>query len=233
MKIFPELLPAELGVLFTTLALILAVSPFASGKDFGVIKIPEFKEATKKRLKIASPLLIISAFAIYIPIPVSTKNCEVPVYQTVTDAKLCGVSTEKYEITPATPKSCRHQSFGQIGWKYTQEFTASSGWVRGGTFNPDWCTEFTNRTIAANAIAGNRDTEIIGRSERGRWTGTFGRTREYNYNCTIRIQWEAIYAEKTSAEVCGSAAAVFGDRSVPNTCEKEVGKKEVQCDALE
>ena len=60
-------IPPEFGLTLLTLSLILILSPYFSGVDFGVIKIPKLNSKTKKRLIIIGPILFISAVSLFIP----------------------------------------------------------------------------------------------------------------------------------------------------------------------
>ena len=60
-------IPSEFGVSLLTLSLILFLSPYFSGVDFGVIKIPKLKIKTKKWLKFVGPILLISAISLFLP----------------------------------------------------------------------------------------------------------------------------------------------------------------------
>ncbi len=50
-------IPSEFGLSLLTVSLILFLSPYFSGVDFGVIKIPKLKIKTKKWLKFVGPVL--------------------------------------------------------------------------------------------------------------------------------------------------------------------------------
>jgi len=60
-------IPPEFGLILLTLSLILFLSPYFSGVDFGVIKIPKLNSKTKKRLKIIGPILFVSAVSLFVP----------------------------------------------------------------------------------------------------------------------------------------------------------------------
>lgn len=55
------------GILFT-LALILVLSPYASGVDLGVVKIPAFGDKTKRWLKGIGPLSLILTIGLFVPV---------------------------------------------------------------------------------------------------------------------------------------------------------------------
>jgi hypothetical protein len=60
-------IPSEFGLSLLMLSLILFLSPYFSGVDFGVIKIPKLTLKAKKRLKITGPLLIIGVSSLFTP----------------------------------------------------------------------------------------------------------------------------------------------------------------------
>ncbi len=61
-------LPSQFGTTLLLLFLILSIVPFFSGKDFGVLKIPEFGEASKRRLRLVGPLLLLTAIILHLPL---------------------------------------------------------------------------------------------------------------------------------------------------------------------
>jgi hypothetical protein len=66
----------------------------------------------------------------------------------------------------------------------------------------------------------------MGKSEQSR-KDTFGRVT-YNYHCTVKIVWEALYEERTD-EKCGMWPAEKTMREVAAQCPKQVGTNRVQC----
>ena len=60
-------IPSEFGLSLLTLSLILFLSPYFSGVDFGVIKIPKLKIKTKKWLKFVGPILLLASVSLYLP----------------------------------------------------------------------------------------------------------------------------------------------------------------------
>lgn len=230
MKIVPDILPSEFGLVVLTLALILAIAPYAAGHDFGIFKIPAFNSRALSFLKIGGPLALGAGVLLHIALPLPATGCEEPVYEMVTDAVACGTVEEEYVITPARPQTCRHVSFGQEGWRYTEESTGSSGWMRGGFSQPDWCRRLIANFLSSRSIDSKHEATSLRSSEQARWTGTFGRIREYNYNCTVKVSWEPIYAEGTDDNICGMTSAVLGQRRVPATCQKQIGTRKVDCE---
>jgi hypothetical protein len=70
-------LPEPFGVVLLTISFVLFLAPFLSGKDFGVIIIPEFKHATKKRLKKVGPIVFIICLLLFFPlIPIDHKSSD-------------------------------------------------------------------------------------------------------------------------------------------------------------
>lgn len=61
-------IPPEFGLSLLTLSLILFLSPYFSGVDFGVIKIPKLQIKTKKWLKIVGPVLLIGVVSLFLPV---------------------------------------------------------------------------------------------------------------------------------------------------------------------
>lgn len=100
-------------------------------------------------------------------------------------------------------KTCRHPDFGLQEWGATEEITQSSGWVGGGSNKTNWCNQLIGQIIHRRKIDSNHKAAIIRKSEEGRWTGLLGRDRQYNYQCTIRMQWSPIYNERQDASRCG------------------------------
>ena len=219
MKVFSDILPAEFGVILLIFALILTISPYASGHDFGIFNIPDFSPKTCKTLKLAGPLSLIIAILLHIKLPF----CDVPIYKMVTDANACGTIEEDYIITPSKPKKCSDSSFPQVGWRYTEETTGSSGWIGGGHSDVDYCNTLANSFITGRSISSSHNVETVTSRSEERWSGTFGRTRQYNYHCTVKVSWEPIYEERLDGNVCGMTTPVLGKRQVPDTCKKLIG----------
>jgi hypothetical protein len=60
-------LPQEFGLTLLTLALIASLVPYASGADFGLLKVPRFESARRKRLMLIGPLLLGLSISLFIP----------------------------------------------------------------------------------------------------------------------------------------------------------------------
>lgn len=102
-----------------------------------------------------------------------------------------------------TYQLCRRAEFGLEQYANEQRFSGSTGW-RGGGYNPDaWCSDYMRKTIASLNI-GNQDyaARVVNKREEARWTGWHGRDREYNYHCTVEIQWNPIYKQRRDP-ICG------------------------------
>jgi hypothetical protein len=59
-------LPSEFGHVLLVLSLVLALAPFFSGHDFGILKIPNFTDNAKKILKIIGPISLLVAIGLHI-----------------------------------------------------------------------------------------------------------------------------------------------------------------------
>ena len=73
-------IPDSITGTIVTLCIALTLAPYAAGMDFGVIKVPTFSPAARRRLKFAGPLLLILAIGGFVPTwhtgpsPVEVKN---------------------------------------------------------------------------------------------------------------------------------------------------------------
>ena len=67
-------LPDALGTGAVVLALIFALAPYTAGSDFGILKVPTFSEGAQKRLKIAGPILLAMALALFLPLWAKTSG---------------------------------------------------------------------------------------------------------------------------------------------------------------
>lgn len=101
-------------------------------------------------------------------------------------------------------RTCRHKDFDLERWGSDETITQSSGWRGGGSNPTNWCNDLINSIIQGRSIGPIHKADILEAHEEARWTGTFGRTREYNYHCTVKIQWNPIYKEKQDASRCGT-----------------------------
>ena len=74
-------LPDPFGLTLLILAVVLAISPWAAGHDFGVLKVPKFKLSTRKRLRLAGPVLLLGEILLHVPLaslPSSTGDENIP-----------------------------------------------------------------------------------------------------------------------------------------------------------
>jgi SAM-dependent methyltransferase len=60
-------LPTEFGALLLTLALILTISPYLGGADFGILKIPTFSQQTTDLLRRLGPVLLVTFALAFVP----------------------------------------------------------------------------------------------------------------------------------------------------------------------
>ena len=226
MQIVPEYLPQEFGALLLSLALILTLAPYLSGHDFGIFKIPAFNDGARSNLKWIGPVLLVAGIIIHLPF--GHALCDEPVYKVVTDQELCGTTTEEYIVKPETPKTCRLSDFGQEGWSKTETVTQSSGWQGGGSNPTNWCNQLTASFIQSRSIDSKYNKEVLGQSEESNkdWKGHV----TYNYHCTVKVDWEPVYAERTDPK-CGMWPAEKALRKVPAQCKQKVGNKKVECNA--
>ena len=61
-------LPPQFGITLLLFFFALTLVPFFAGKDFGILKIPEFGEMTRQRLRRAAPALLFCAIVLHLPI---------------------------------------------------------------------------------------------------------------------------------------------------------------------
>lgn len=61
-------LPQPFGVTLLVLSLILLLSPYLSGADFGIFKIPSFTDRAKRNLKILGPIAFITMVLLFVPL---------------------------------------------------------------------------------------------------------------------------------------------------------------------
>ncbi len=154
--------------------------------------------------------------------------CDEPIFEMVEDPKLCGTEEKVVVISPTKPATCRRAEFGIEGYVQNQTVTQSSGWRGGGSNQTNWCNELISGFVSSRGIGDTAISMVIKKGEDARWTGTFGRTRQYNYTCTVKISWEPIYFEKTDP-VCGMLPEKTATESIPKKCKKQIGVKKVKC----
>ena len=62
-------LPDGFGYLLLVISLILTMAPWLHGRDFGILKIPQFESAQRRKLKFAGPAILATAILLHLPIP--------------------------------------------------------------------------------------------------------------------------------------------------------------------
>jgi len=97
-------------------------------------------------------------------------------------------------------KTCRNAKFGQVGWNREETISRSSGWMSGGKSQSDWCNSVIEDALRTRSIGPEHATKVVQSNEQGRWVGI--RHREYNYSCTVLLQWDPLYAENADP-LCG------------------------------
>lgn len=93
-------------------------------------------------------------------------------------------------------RACTDKDYYQIGWNRSEPIDGISGWRGGGSNPTNWCNQLINNSIQGRSIDSNHEVKVINSSEEGRWTGTFGRTRQYNYYCKILLNWDPKFEKK-------------------------------------
>lgn len=66
-------LPDAFGVVLLGFALILALSPYLSAKDFGIFRIPGFSAHAKQRLRIIGPVALVAMILFSRPLPLPAR----------------------------------------------------------------------------------------------------------------------------------------------------------------
>jgi hypothetical protein len=61
-------LPPEFGLTLLVVCFALAVAPYFSGADFGIVKIPSFKSVVRRNLRFGGPIALIAVIFLHIPI---------------------------------------------------------------------------------------------------------------------------------------------------------------------
>lgn len=101
----------------------------------------------------------------------------------------------------ASYKTCEDPTFGVMEWDNEETINQSTRW-RSGYTQDAHCTDVINAALNARELEGQYKTEIVSKSEQGRWSGTFGRTRQYRYHCTIRIYYSPRF-NRCEHPICG------------------------------
>ena len=61
-------LPDDFATVLLIVALILALSPYLSGADFGVFKVPSFSDEVRSRLRLLGPLALAGVVLLFLPV---------------------------------------------------------------------------------------------------------------------------------------------------------------------
>ncbi len=96
----------------------------------------------------------------------------------------------------ATFPMCRHADHGVERYNIDVVEGVWGGWRRGGYSQSAHCNDVRNQLATRYPEAEFFETN---RGENARWTGTFGRTREYRYFCEFRVVSSPVYKEVASA----------------------------------
>lgn len=104
------------------------------------------------------------------------------------------------EVKDLKYETCRDKSFGIESWSNREKVTQSSGWVGGGSNPQNWCNTLINSSVRGRSIGAEHKTTVLDSGEESKkdWKGYV----EYNYRCTISIEWNPIYKQGKSS-LCG------------------------------
>jgi len=81
-------LPAEFGVVLLVFCFALSVTPYLTGADFGVVKIPTLDPRTSRRLRLLGPLALVLAIFLHLPIfPPKNDTSGSQTHQSITDKR--------------------------------------------------------------------------------------------------------------------------------------------------
>jgi len=99
-------------------------------------------------------------------------------------------------------KTCRNKAFGMEKWNQRDSITQSSGKVRGGSSNNNWCNTLLSSFIKNRGITGKYKYNFANMREESNkdWKGHV----TYNYHCTVNISWDPLYQKRTDAATCGT-----------------------------
>jgi hypothetical protein len=205
MRIFPDLLPETVGVVFLVFCLALTLAPFLGGRQFGDFKIPELPPGTPKWIVwVGLALLASSASA----------------FQPWFGPPFCYEPIERVEVvTPEQVNTCAHPSFDRASWTHdvtTDDLT--SGWVGGGHDQPWWCNQAAQGFIANRGIGSDVEVTTVRSSEESK-KDFFGQVT-YKFHCTLHVRWGSIYNQRQHP-VCGVTPAV--------TRNVQIGQRRISC----
>jgi len=71
-------LPPAFGAALLIFLLVLALSPYLAGYDFGVFKVPTFGQGLQRALKIMGPILFLGCVLLFVPVFPSTSSVPTP-----------------------------------------------------------------------------------------------------------------------------------------------------------
>lgn len=238
-------LPSEIQITLYSLSVVLIISYFASGIDFGFLKIPTISNAKKKAALISGIVLLAASVVASQPIinppkesivtPVaysadsvcagdwiyrSRQSCDdasKPVFATVTDGDICGYETVSRTVQPDGYKSCRDISHGVERFANAEPVKQNSGRVGGGHSQPWWCQEMKNRYQAARpGLQIVWTNQTSGESSSKDWKGHV----TYNYWCQVTAHWNPIYRLRAT-QACERLDPVVVEEQIAGTCKDE------------
>jgi len=93
-------LPGEFGAALLILGLVLLLAPYFAGHDFGAFKIPAFKPALKRRLRVLGPAIFVLVVVMHIPI-IQTESPTPAVPKSPPAADVSGPGSVKIESSGA------------------------------------------------------------------------------------------------------------------------------------
>ena len=166
------------------------------------------------KLKAHPAITVIGATGALVGIIVSILSLTEPKYATVTDSLVCGSEEEKQTTRPHRWKECRNPT-KEMGYKFTEIVSKSSGWVGRGK-DPNWhCTNVKRekeRAVRQSIKWSHLESSEESRKEWGKVT--------YKYHCTLEAKWGPIYKIERW-EGCGEAEPVIISVQKPRTCIDE------------
>ena len=78
----------------------------------------------------------------------------------------------------------------------TVAVTQDSGWMGGGHTQPEWCNNLIGNL--RNQFPPDSQFKVLSSSERSKSSCTPFNCPQYNYTCTVEVQTDPIYNEKSS-----------------------------------
>jgi hypothetical protein len=153
-------------------------------------------EERARRFKYTAIVIVVLAVVLAIAFLVATRDVGSkpnPMSQAPAPAKADESPTNVY-------KTCRHPDFGREEWGRTEVASKSSGRRGGGYNQPSWCEDVKSWFVSSRSIGPQHEISVVssGESSDKDWKGHV----TYNYTCTIRVNWDPIWAEKQDPR-CG------------------------------